>query len=113
MLPRASRGGVPDNEWLPGNRRADGIRHNSVQGVVSSANDIASPGGGDRTETRSCLEERFPPAMDYEFCSRLARGVRIEPAKRIILAIRVGPFAVLVAFVGRNHDQGTGQFQIT
>ena len=89
------------------------IRNQPVFGPIAAADHVAGtrsrnghPVAGIvvRSEKRSC-DRRWKP----QFGTGLAVAVGVEAAQPVALAIRPGPLAILIAFVGGdNHDRTQG-----
>ena len=84
------------------------IRDQPVDRPVSATNHIAGAGRGDLCRV-SCATAEKASALGggNDFGSGLARTVEIAPAKRIDLAIGVGPLAVIINFVCRDDHDGS------
>ncbi len=81
--------------------RTHAVGQQTVVRPVAAAHDIAGARSAYRDTVRTKI--RIAEGRSDNFRAGLAGTVRIAAAKRVVLAIRPFPLAVLVALVGSDH----------
>ena len=106
MLPRPHRGDVPHRHRLPRSKGPGRIDDQTIFVPVAPADHVAGAGAGNGRGT--FVEEGAAVGTGHDLRRGFAGAVRVMPAQRIHLTIRIDPLAILVAFVG-GHDHHAQQ----
>ena len=103
MLPGADRVRTADPNGIAALPCLRNIGDQSIGRPVAAADHVSRPGARDRYAPLA--KERTSIGRDDDLACRLASGIRIVAAERIVLPVWIDPFAVGVDFVGRDHDR--------
>ena len=112
MLPGANGVGPANADRLAGEKAANEIGDEAIDGPVAATDDIAGASGGDGYAMTVGLAEgvdgkvRLAEGGADDLGAGLAAGVGVVAAERIGLAVGPDPLLVLVTLVGGDGDDG-------
>ena len=104
MLPGPGRLRISHYHRQAGVEGTQGVGHQPVGRPIAAADHVAGASGADRDARLG--QERRAVGRGHQFRTGLAAAVRVVAAHRLVFTVAPDPFAVLVALVGGDIDDG-------
>ena len=111
VLPRAHRMRIAHANGLVAGKRPNNVWHNAIRRPVASTYDVTCAGAGHIRARRGAMKEAATISGGHQLGAAFAAAVWIVAAHGLVFAIGLGTFAILVALVAGDADDGADRWR--